>query len=208
MLQRMGGGRRELSVGGLGGGLHHQPADDRPGAAAAEPAGRPARRDGPRGPDRLLPGSGLGAAAVLRQLGLAYGEGGRLRTLAPVREHVAATHPPEPADLDRAVGDYARLAATTGRRAGHRARAPARRPGCRPTPATSRPCWSGPQQTAGSMNSLTQYIGLARYWRYTGFAQPALAKVAEQAIEAHGTPFQRARTWKALRPSGALQVRS
>ena len=40
--------------------------------------------------------------------------------------------------------------------------------------------------------------GLAEYWQYTGFTQPALAEVAEQAIQAHGTPFQQAQTWKAL----------
>ena len=43
--------------------------------------------------------------------------------------------------------------------------------------------------------------GLAQYWRFTGFTQPALAVLAGQAIEAHGTPLQQARTWTAL---GAL----
>ena len=40
--------------------------------------------------------------------------------------------------------------------------------------------------------------GLAEYWRFTGFTQPALINVAGQAIEAHGTTFQQAKTWRAL----------
>jgi hypothetical protein len=63
----------------------------------------------------LLPGSGLAAAAVLRQLGLTFDEGDRLHTLTPVGEYVAAAYPPQPADLRRAVSHYGQLAATTKR---------------------------------------------------------------------------------------------
>src|SRR5262249_54433835 len=66
----------------------------------------------------LLPGSGLAAAEGLRKLGLAFSGGDRLRTPAPIREHVAATHPPEPDDLDKAVSHYAQLAASTGGQVG------------------------------------------------------------------------------------------
>jgi Domain of unknown function (DUF4062) len=58
----------------------------------------------------LLPG-GPAAAAVLRQLGLAFAEGDRLRILTPVRDYVATARPPGPADLGRAVRHYAQLAA-------------------------------------------------------------------------------------------------
>ena len=51
----------------------------------------------------LLPDCGLAAAALLRQLGLAFDEGTRLRMLAPIREHTGAAHPPDPDDLDRAI---------------------------------------------------------------------------------------------------------
>ena len=128
MLARMGGARRELSV-----------AVSVEASVTAPLMTAPARRllsllgvlpDGVAREDltALLPEAGLAAAAVLRQLGLAFGEGDRLRTLAPVREHIAAAHPPEPADLDRAVGHYAQLAATTGSQVGGRdgARAVAR----------------------------------------------------------------------------------
>jgi tetratricopeptide (TPR) repeat protein len=40
--------------------------------------------------------------------------------------------------------------------------------------------------------------GLVEYWRYTGFTQPALVTIAEDAIQADGTTFQQAQTWNAL----------
>ena len=60
--------------------------------------------------DALLPAAGARAAADLRQTGLAFDEGGRLRMLAPVREHVKADHPPSQADLQRSVAHFAALA--------------------------------------------------------------------------------------------------
>ena len=131
MLARMGGARRELSV-----------AVSVEASVTAPLMTTPATRllsllgvlpDGIAREDLavLLPGAGLGAAAVLRQLGLAFGEGDRLRTLAPVREHIAAAHPPEPGELDQAVGHYAR-ARRYNRRPGRRQR---RRPGRGPAAA-------------------------------------------------------------------------
>jgi tetratricopeptide (TPR) repeat protein len=64
--------------------------------------------------DELLPGAGTTGAATLRRLGLAYDEAGRVRTLGPVREHVAAVHPPSMADLETAVGLYCRRASVLG----------------------------------------------------------------------------------------------
>jgi tetratricopeptide (TPR) repeat protein len=69
--------------------------------------------------DAVFPEHGARAAANLRQLGLAYDDKtGRLRVLAPIREHVAAEHPAAAGDLDRAVGHYCDLARSEGGRVG------------------------------------------------------------------------------------------
>jgi tetratricopeptide (TPR) repeat protein len=144
----------------------------------------------------LLPDSALAAATVLRQLGLAFGEAGRLRTLAPIREHVAASYPPDPVDLDRAVDHYARLAVTggqVGRSDG--ARTAARLQADTGNIAALLECAAAGRRTAELSDAVT---GLAEYWRFTGLVQPALAAIAEQAIETHGTPSQQAATWLAL----------
>ena len=197
MLARMGGERRELSVA--------VSVEASVTAPLMTPAGRRLLSllgvlpDGMARQDltALLPGGGLAAAAVLRQLGLAFGEGDRLRTLAPVREHVAAAHPPEAADLDRAIGHYARLAATTGNRVGRSGGAEA---AARLQADTGNIAAMLERAAAGGrIQELADAVyGLAEYWRFTGFTQPALAVLAGQAIEAHGTPVQQARTWKAL----------
>ena len=145
----------------------------------------------------LLPDSGLAAAAVLRQVGLAFSEGDRLRTLAPIREHVAATHPPDPADLDRAVSYYAQLAADTGLEVGHSDGAQA---------AAWLQADSGNiaamlerAATDGRIDELADGLsGLIQYWQFTGFTQPSLVEIAEQAIDTHGTTVQQAQTWRAL----------
>jgi hypothetical protein len=62
----------------------------------------------------LLPDEAVEAAQVLRAVGLAHDEQGRLRLLAPVREYIAATHPPEEADRERTVEHYIGLARTLG----------------------------------------------------------------------------------------------
>ena len=203
MLARMGGERRELSVA--------VSVEASVTAPLMTPAGRRlvsllgVLPDGVARQDltALLPGGGLAAAAVLRQLGLAFGEGDRLRTLAPVREHVAAAHPPEAADLDRAIGHYARLAATTGNRVGSSGGAEA---AARLQADTGNIAAMLERAAAGGrIQELVDAVdGLAQYWRFTGFTQPALAVLAGQAIEAHGTSSQQARTWTAL---GALATR-
>ena len=92
MLARMGGTRRELSVAVSVETSVTSPLMTAPGRRLLSLLG--VLPDGVAREDlaALLPQDGLAAAAVLRQLGLAFGEGDRLRTLAPVREHVAATH--------------------------------------------------------------------------------------------------------------------
>jgi hypothetical protein len=67
----------------------------------------------------LLPDEAAEAARVLRSVGLAHDEQGRLRLLAPVREYIAASYPPEEADRERAVGHYTGLARTFGPRIGY-----------------------------------------------------------------------------------------
>ena len=66
----------------------------------------------------LLPDDGPAGAGVLRQLGLAFDEGNRVRVLAPIREHAAAHHPPAAPDLDRMISHYCHLAAVTGAEVG------------------------------------------------------------------------------------------
>jgi hypothetical protein len=197
MLARMGGTRRELSVAvsvetSITSPLMTGPGRRLLGLLGVLPDG--VAREDLAG---LLPGDGLAAAAVLRQLGLAFGEGDRLRTLAPVREHVAATHPPEPADLDRAVSHYARLAAETGARVGwgDGAQAAIRLQAETGNLAAMLERAAADARIEELADAMT---GLTKYWRFTGFTQPALINAAGQAIQAHGTPFQQAQTWRAF----------
>ena len=197
MLARMGGARRELSVAVSVEASVTAPLMTAPAARLLSLLG--VLPDGVAREDLavLLPEDGLAAAAVLRQLGLAFGEGDRLRTLAPVREHIVAAHPPGPGDLERAVSHYARLAAVTGRQVGGGggARAVAR------LQAETGNIAAMLERAAavGRIDELAGSLyGLVEYWRHTGFTQPALADVAEHAIQAHGTTAQQAQTWKAL----------
>ena len=186
MLTRMGGGRRELSVA-----VSVETSAGSPLMTAA------ARRllsllgvlpDGAAHPDLdvLLPGAGLGAAAVLRQLGLAFDEAARLRTLAPVRDHLAAAHPPHTADLNVAVGHYAQLATTAGGQVGTSGGAAAvarlqAETGNITAMLTQAAADRRTQDLAGALS------GLAGYWRFTGATQPQLAQTILQAITTHGT---------------------
>ena len=197
MLQRMGGARRELSV-----------AVSVEASISSQLMTTPTRRllallgalpDGISHDDlaALLPGSGLAAATVLNQLGLVFYEGARLRMLAPIREHTAAEHPPDRADLDEAVSHYARLAAVTGKQVGgsQGAQAVAR------LQAETGNLAAMLERAAAALriDELTDALsGLTEYWRFTGFIQPALIGIAQEAISAHGTPLQRARTWFSL----------
>jgi tetratricopeptide (TPR) repeat protein len=197
MLARRGGARRELSVA--------VSVEASVSSALMTAAGRRLLSllgvlpDGMAREDQagLLGGGGLAAAAVLRDLGLAFSEGDRLRTLAPVREHVAAAHPPDAADLDHAVSHYTQLAATTGSQVGRSGGAEA---AARVQADTGNiAAMLERAAAAGRIEELADAVdGLAQYWRYTGLVQPALAALAEQAIEAHGTALQQARTWQAL----------
>jgi tetratricopeptide (TPR) repeat protein len=197
MLERMGGATRELSV-----------------AVSVEISVSSARMTGAARrlltllgvlPDGIayedltvLQGQdSLGGAAVLRQLGLAFDEAGRLRMLAPIREHVAAVHPSAPADLDTVISHYASLAGTAGGQVGTSAGAGA---------VTRLQAETGNftvllslAVTDHRIGDLTSAInGLAEYWRFTGYAQSALAALIETEIFDHGTPGQQADTLLAL----------
>ena len=144
---------------------------------------------------------------MLRQLGLAFGEGDRLRTLAPIREHVAAAHPPGPADLDQAISHYAQLAAMTGSQVG---RSEGARAAARLQAETGNIAAMLERAAAdGRIDELADGVyGLAEYWRFTGFTQPAPRPASpKHAIEEHGTTVQQATTWIALGDSGAAPLR-
>jgi tetratricopeptide (TPR) repeat protein len=197
MLARMGGAHRELSVAVSVEASVTAPLMTVPAARLLSLLGM--LPDGVAREDlvALLASDGLAAAAVLRQLGLAFGKGDRLRTLAPVREHVAAAHWPRPDDLDRAVSHYAQLVAVTGLQVGRSDGAHA----VTRLQADSGNIAAMLERAAadGRIDELVNGVsGLAEYWQFTGFTQPALINIVEHAIQAHGTTFQQARTWEAL----------
>jgi tetratricopeptide (TPR) repeat protein len=68
--------------------------------------------------DAVFRGQGEAAATVLRQVGLAFDEGRRLRLLAPLREYVQREHPPRPEDVHPALSHYLGLATGLGEKAG------------------------------------------------------------------------------------------
>ena len=197
MLTRMGGTRRELSVAVSVETSVTSPLMTGPGRRLLSLLG--VLPDGVAREDLtgLMPHDGLAAAAVLRQLGLAFGDGDRLRTLAPVREHIAATHQPGPADLDQAISHYARLAAKTGRQVGGEdgARSAARLQAETGNIAAMLERAAAEARTGELAEAMS---GMVEYWRFTGFTQPALVNAAGQAIQAHGTTLQQADTWQAF----------
>ena len=151
MLQRMGGARRELSV-----------AVSVEASITAPLMTPSARRllsllgvlpDGMVRGDlaELLPGGGLAAAAVLRQPGW---PSARVIGCAPWLPSVS-TLPPRTVPSPPTWTGQSAITLGSRLRPENRsaaATAPGRRPGCRPTPATSRPCWSAPPQAAGSVS--------------------------------------------------------
>jgi len=191
MLTRMGGGRRELSVPVSVEASVTAPLMTKAGLQLLAMVGILPDGIGADDLETLQPADGLAAAAVLRQLGLAFDEGPRLRTLAPVREHVAAAHPPRPAALKAAVTHYARLAATAGNQVG---RSDGARAVTRLQAETGNIAAMLQRAIAGQRTSeLTDALdGLTEYWRFTGVTQPQLAAQALEVITQHGTPLQRA----------------
>jgi tetratricopeptide (TPR) repeat protein len=70
--------------------------------------------------DQLLSGVGHGAAQVLAKVGLAFFEQGRLRMLAPIREHVRRSRPPSAEDRERMSTYYLSLPRKHGGRLGRK----------------------------------------------------------------------------------------
>jgi tetratricopeptide (TPR) repeat protein len=197
MLQRMGGGTRELSVAvsvetSVNGPLMIPSARRLLSILGVLP-------DGIAHEDLaiLLPDAGLAATAVLRQAGLVFDQDARLRMLAPIREYTAVAHPPDPADLARVMGQYVQLAAATGYQVGTSEGAQAViRLQAETGNITSMLEWAAAERR---IEELTKALwGLTEYWKYTGFSQPTLERAAQEAISAHGTASQHARALFAL----------
>ncbi|WP_052518351.1 FAD-dependent oxidoreductase [Archangium violaceum] len=68
--------------------------------------------------ERLLPGVARGAAQVLAKVGLAFFEKGRIRMLAPIREHVRRSRPPGAEERERVLTHYLGMAREHGGRLG------------------------------------------------------------------------------------------
>jgi len=127
-----------------------------------------------------------------------------LRMLAPIRDHIAAAHQPAPDDLQAAAAYYAHLAGTVGRQVGG---ADGARAAVRFQAETGNITVMLTQAAAGRRTSdLTAGVtGLAEYWRFTGYRQPALAQLIETEVRAHGTVAEQAVTLKALGDSARAQ---
>jgi tetratricopeptide (TPR) repeat protein len=143
----------------------------------------------------LLPGGGPGAARVLAQMELAYFEGGRLQMLAPVREHVAATHAPRPEDLGRAMEHYGDLARELGPKPG--------RPGGREAAARLAPETANldamirqgleSREQGGTERWIDSAIALTSFVRFSGHAQPSPLGRALEVARAAGDARREAR---------------
>ena len=66
----------------------------------------------------LLARGGSAAASQLRRMGLAFDQAGRLRTLPPVRHHLAEAHRPDENDWQHAIAHYGELADSLGNHVG------------------------------------------------------------------------------------------
>jgi tetratricopeptide (TPR) repeat protein len=197
LLARAGGAARELSVAVSAELSVSSPQMTSEGLQLLKLLGH--LPDGIAGPDldALLPGHGLRAAANLRQLGLAFSEAGRLRMLAPIREHAATAHPPADADLLTAISHYCTLAAAQGNRVGYAdgARAAQRIAGEAGnlarmiTLAIDRRSW----QAAADATT-----GLSKYMRLTGMDIPGLLDRVLADIRQHGSDLQQARILSAM----------
>jgi tetratricopeptide (TPR) repeat protein len=173
LLQRPGGFRRELSLAASLELSLASPLMTDEGRRLLKLLGR--LPDGAANPhlDQLLPGIARRAANVLRQLALAFDdETGRLRCLAPIREHVSLEHPPIPSDLQNAVRFYMKLVARIGQIVGEQGGAAA----ATQLAAESGNVWAAIHRAAESdgLDLLVPAIrGLVKYLRFTGAPEPS-----------------------------------
>jgi tetratricopeptide (TPR) repeat protein len=197
LLERLGGGRRELSVAVSIELSLKDPRMTSEGQRLLALLGQ--LPDGIAQDDltTLLPSVGRRAAATLRHVGLVFDEADRLRTLAPVRDHVESAHAPELADLDRAVSHYCQLAGTVGSRVGAEGGAEAARRILAETGNVSR--MLDQAIGAGRLDQVVAaVVGLVEYLRFTGTALPGLLEAARAAVDRAGTDAQRAGLHTAL----------
>jgi tetratricopeptide (TPR) repeat protein len=197
LLERLGGGRRELSVPVS---VELSLTDPRMTPEGQRLLGLLGQLpDGIAQDDltTLLPQVGLRAAATLRQVGLAFDEAGRLRMLAPIREHMAAAHLPEPTDLNRAIGHYCELAGTVGWQVGEEGGAEAAQRILAETGNLSH--MLDEAITANRLDEVVSaVVGLVEYMRFTGTTLPGLLDTTRVAVEAAGNEAQRASLYEAL----------
>lgn len=151
----------------------------------------------PDGVDRadmevLLGGAGPRAVQVLRQNGLCYDAGNRVRSLVPIREHVAVHHLPEADDLKRAVRLYCDRAADIGDQVGRRGGRAA---------AAQMASEFGNIATALTIIAVNVQeldlavraaYGLVQYSRYTNMPLPAGMEAVLGKVEQGGTLYQKA----------------
>jgi tetratricopeptide (TPR) repeat protein len=146
----------------------------------------------------LLPPDGAEAAVIVRRVGgLAFDDGSRLRVLAPLREYLAASLPPQADDCERAVGFYCRLAEVEGNKVGAEGGAGAAvRLG-----AEAGNCVAMIQRgfrTANPEPGLRGALGLAEFSRFTGRNRSAVLHEAEQIARAVDNPRRRGDCFKGL----------
>jgi tetratricopeptide (TPR) repeat protein len=145
----------------------------------------------------VLPERAAAAATNVRQVGLAFDEADRLRTLAPIREHLAAAHPPAEHDLRRLVRHYCQLAADQGMRVG----------GARGTEAARR--LSAELGNLGSLvvlaverrqwdDAVPAALGLCNYACFTDAELPALMQAIHTEVRRHATDHHLAQLLEGL----------
>ena len=138
--------------------------------------------------ETLLPRLGNTAAATLRQVALAFDEAGRLRALAPVREHVAAHHAPAPEDLTRAIDHYSGLAKELAPKCGREGGADAVARLSAETANIEKMLLSGLKKPE-PRSVVEATIAFAEFQRFVGLGTPApLTNAAEVAKSIHDQP--------------------
>lgn len=134
--------------------------------------------------DALLPGEGKAAAAVLRKVGLAFDQGRRLRTLAPIREFLRQYHTPRSEDLDRTVDHYLELA-LLGERIGGEGGAEIVRQ-LAPETGNLGPMVLLGLDRADPAPAISAALGMAELIRFTGLGNPVILERARGSAQALG----------------------
>jgi tetratricopeptide (TPR) repeat protein len=130
----------------------------------------------------VFPRRATSAAALLRQVGLAFDEANRVRLLTPLREYVNREYPPQLDDLQKALSHYMNLAILFGNKTGREGGAEAV---ARLTPEVEN-MESAIMRTLDSPNcriAIKAASRLAEFSRFTGLGSTMpLEKAAEIAV--------------------------